>query len=110
MVMIGRAASMAMASAWAISKLHHFRMYWHAHSHKYRSAELLLQSEVCTKPRLRMELRDYDQCDNALSFTRIAPFSRAVYSLAEEVHICALLRLLPCNGLLHRFGYFGCLH
>ncbi len=35
-----------------------------------------------------MELKDFDNCDAAETFVRISPFSRAVYSLAEEMHIC----------------------
>lgn len=77
-----------MAGAWTVSKLHHFQLYWHEHSHKWASATLLLSSDVCTQPQLRMNLRDFDQCGEAEVFTRISPLSRAVYSLAEEMHVC----------------------
>ena len=35
-----------------------------------------------------MNLREYDNCDAAELFVRLSPFNRAVYSLAEEVHVC----------------------
>ena len=85
---LARAATTLMLTAWCISKMHHFQLHWHAHSSKWHAAHLLLDSEVCTRPNLRMELRDFDNCDAAETFVRISPFSRAVYSLAEEMHIC----------------------
>lgn len=86
--MLVRTITTIMAVAWTISKLHHFQLHWHTHSHKWASAQLLLNSEVCTQAQLRMHLREFDQCGEAESFTRISPFSRAVYSLAEEMHVC----------------------
>ena len=86
--MLARAATTCMLVAWCISKMHHFQVHWHAHSTKWKAAHLLLDSEGCTRSHLRMELKDFDNCDAAETFVRISPFSRAVYSLAEEMHIC----------------------
>lgn len=58
------------------------------HSQKWTAAQLLLHSEVCTKPHLRMGLREFDNCAAAESVVCIAPFSRAMYSLAEDLHVC----------------------
>lgn len=77
-----------MVVAWAVSKLHHFRVYWHAHSKKWNAASLLLQSDVCTMANIRMELGEFDNCEEAMLYTQINPFGRAVYSLAEELHVC----------------------
>ena len=86
--MIARAASVLMIAAWTISKLHHFQVHWHTHTRKWEAAQLLLESEVCTRPHLRMNLREFDNCAAAEDYIRIKPFSRAVYSIAEEMHIC----------------------
>ena len=77
-----------MLVAWCISKMHNFQVHWHAHSKKWQAARTLLDSEVCTESALRMELREFDNCEIAETFVRITPLSRAIYSLAEEMHIC----------------------
>ena len=71
-----------------ISKMHHFRAYWHMHGQKWTAAQLLLDSEVCTRPKLRMGNREFDNCASAESFVCMSPFSRAMYSLAEDMHVC----------------------
>ena len=86
--MLARAATACMVTAWSISKLHHFQIYYHSHSKKYASAMTLLESEVCSNSNLRMELRDFDQCDAAEAFVQISPIHRGIYSLAEEMHVC----------------------
>ena len=86
--MLVRGASMCMAVAWALSKLHHFRVYWHTHTRKWEAAHLLLKSDVCMQADLRMGIREFDNCATAEDFVRIAPFSRAVYSIAEDMHLC----------------------
>jgi len=35
-----------------------------------------------------MSLREYDNCGIAEAFVRLSPLNRAVYSLAEEMHVC----------------------
>ena len=86
--MFVRGASVLMVVAWSVSKIHHFQLYWHKHSKSYAAAELLLDSEVCTRPHLRMGLREFDNCSSAEAFVGISPLNRAVYSLAEEMHVC----------------------
>jgi hypothetical protein len=113
-MMLVRAASMCMAAAWVISKLHHFQLHWHAHSNTWASARLLLDSEVCTRANLRMELREFDNCEKAEAFIRISPFNRAVYSLAEEMHVCgndrcAILYMDITDRLPYIFGLLAVL-
>ena len=86
--MLVRAATTCMVVAWVVSKLHHFQLHYHAHWNKWHSAQLLLDSDVCSNASVRMALRDFDQCDDAELFVHIHPFNRAVYSLAEEMHVC----------------------
>ena len=88
MYMLGRAATCLIVAAWAVSKAHHFQLHWYKHSESYAAAQLLLDSEVCTRPHLRMSLREYDNCGVAEAFVRLSPLNRAVYSLAEEMHVC----------------------
>ena len=87
-MMFVRGATVLMVVAWSVSKVHHFQLHWHRHSQSYAAAELLLDSEVCTRPHLRMGLREFDNCSSAEAFVLMSPLIRAVYSLAEEMHVC----------------------
>jgi len=86
--MIARAATCLIIVAWSVSKVYHFQLHWYRHDQSYTAARLLLDSEVCTRAHLRMSLREYDNCDTADAFVRLSPLTRAIYSLAEEMHIC----------------------
>ena len=86
--MLVRAASLCMACAFVISKVHNFRVYWHQHSTQWYSADALLKSSVCKNAALRMSIGQFDNCANAESVVTISPLYRAVYSVAEEMHIC----------------------
>ena len=86
--MLVRAASTCMLGAFAISKIHNFRVYWHAYGLTWRAAHALLASEVCTKSHLRMVLGKFDNCADAEDAVAISPVYRAVYAVAEEMHIC----------------------
>jgi len=87
-MMLVRAAGICMVSAFLVSKLHNFHMHWHKHSRTWHAARLLLDSDVCTHAHIRMSLREFDNCNLAESVTALAPLSRAVYSVAEEMHLC----------------------
>jgi len=86
--MIVRAASLCMVCAFAISKIHNFRVYWHRHALVWHAARVLLDSTVCTDATLRMSLGQFDNCAEAQSVVAISPVYRAVYTVAEEMHIC----------------------
>ena len=56
-----------------------------------------------------MNLREFDNCASAEEFIRITPFSRSVYSLAEEMHVCgndrcAILYMDITDRLPYIFG------
>jgi len=108
--MLARAATCLIVGAWCISKAHHFQLHWHAHSKSYTAAELLLDSEVCTRAHLRMNLREFDNCDGAELFVGVSPLNRAVYSLAEEMHVCGENRCAVLYmDITDRLPYiFGC--
>lgn len=86
--MILRAATLCTVCAFVISKIHNFRVYWHEHSLVWRAARALLDSVVCTDAKLRMALAHFDNCAEAEKAVAISPVYRAVYSVAEEMHIC----------------------
>jgi len=71
-----------------VSKLHSFWLHWHVHSLTWQAADMLLNSEVCTKAYLRMNLRQFDNCALAEASVALGPFYRAVHSVAEEMHVC----------------------
>ena len=86
--MIARVVGICMLVAFLVSKTHSFWIHWHLHSLTWHAADMLLQSEVCTKSYLRMKLRQFDNCDAAEATAALGPFYRAIYSVAEEIHIC----------------------
>lgn len=86
--MLFKVASLCMSSAFVISKIHNFRVYWHRHATTWHSADTLLRSTVCKNAQLRMALGHFDNCAEAESAVAISPVYRAVYSVAEEMHIC----------------------
>lgn len=77
-----------MICAFAVSKIHNFRVYWHAYGLTWHSARALLASDVCTRAQLRMSLGQFDNCAAAEDVVAISPLYRAVYSVAEEMHVC----------------------
>ena len=86
--MIVRAASLCTVCAFVISKIHNFRVYWHRHALVWHAARALLDSTVCTDASLRMSLGQFDNCAEAHAVVAISPVYRAVYAVAEEMHIC----------------------
>ena len=54
----------------------------------WSAAEVLLASEVCTKTYIRMNLREFDNCAHAENSIAVRPFYKAIYSVAEELHVC----------------------
>ena len=77
-----------MLAAFLVSKLHRFWLYWHNHSLTWHAAQALLSSEVCTKAYLRTSLRQFDQCESAEASVAVSPLHGAIYSVAEEMHVC----------------------
>lgn len=86
--MLVRVVSSCMLTAYLVSKVHRFWIYWHNHSLTWHAADTLLASEVCTKAYLRTSLRQFDQCALAESSVAITPLHSAIYSVAEEMHVC----------------------
>ena len=86
--MIARVAGVCMLVAFLVSKTYSFWIHWHRHSLTWHAADMLLHSDVCTKSYLRMNLRQFDNCESAEASVALGPFCRAVYSVAEEMHVC----------------------
>lgn len=86
--MLARTASLCMLVAFIVSKAHSFWLHWHGHSLTWSAAEVLLASEVCTKTYIRTSLREFDNCAKAEYSVAVRPFYKAIYSVAEEMHVC----------------------
>jgi len=76
------------STGWLLCTLRNFRAYWRDSHNRWQSAVALLNSEVCMDARLRLELRDFDQCTAAEKVTTVAPFQAALFSVGEDMHIC----------------------
>ena len=86
--MIVKAASACMLAAFLVSKLHNLTEHYHQHSRKNKAAHALLASDICTRAHLRMEIGAFNNCNEAQSYADLTPMQRAIYSLAEEMHVC----------------------
>lgn len=86
--MLLRAATFCMIFAFTVSKLHNFREYWNRYNHKFASATALLSSTVCQHAEVRMKTGEFNNCHEAEIFVHISPLHRAIYSVAEEMHVC----------------------
>ena len=74
--------------AFIVTKIGHFRTYWDDSKRDDHSAELLLNSEVCTDYSIRVHLRRFDQCAEAEKVRSIGPLQRSFMKIGEDLHIC----------------------
>lgn len=73
---------------WMMCCVHKFRMYWAKHSKQWKSANELLQSDVCLDTELRIKIGEFDQCQRAESIVSFSPFQTALFAIGEDMHIC----------------------
>ena len=73
-----------MVAAFTVSKCYSFWQHWHRHTVTWQAADMLLNSDVCMQPFLRMGVGEFDNCDIALAFASISPLFRALYDVASE--------------------------
>ena len=90
--MLARGVTICMVIAFTVSKCYSFWQHWHRHSVTWHSADMLLSSDVCMQPYLRMSVGEFDNCDSASEFVSIPPLCRALYDVAEELHVCGQSR------------------
>jgi len=90
--MLARGVTICMVTAFTVSKCYSFWQHWHRHSVTWNAADMLLSSEVCTQPYLRMGVGQFDNCDSASACVSIPPVCRALYDVAEELHVCGQSR------------------
>lgn len=74
--------------AFIVTKVGHFRTYWNESKRDDHSAEVLLNSEVCTDYSIRVHLRRFDQCADAEILRSIGPLQRSFLRVGEDLHIC----------------------
>ena len=86
--MLARAVTFCMIVAFTISKLHNFREYWYRHYQKSQAAYALLDSTVCQHAETRMSTGEFNNCHEAETFLHISPLHRAIFNLAEDLHVC----------------------
>jgi hypothetical protein len=90
--MLARGVTICMVAAFTVSKCYSFWQHWHRHTVTWQAADMLLNSDVCMQPYLRMGVGEFDNCDIALAFVSISPLFRALYNVAEELHVCGQSR------------------
>ena len=73
---------------WGLNLFKGMLGYWPQHGRSDAEARALLASDVCTDSGTRLAVGQFDQCANAERVIHISPFHRAVFSVAEDLHIC----------------------
>ena len=92
--------------AFIVTKIGHFRQYWTESKRDDHSAEVLLNSEVCTDYTIRVHLRKFDQCAEAEILRSIGPMQRAWLKVGEDLHICGHSRCeILYVDVTDRLGY-----
>jgi len=73
---------------WTLCTFRNFRIYWDLYSKKWYAARVFLDSEVCADPNVRVQLREFDKCDEAERAIGISPFQSALFAVGEDMHLC----------------------
>ena len=75
-------------AGWLMCTMKNFHSYWLRHSDEWHAARALLSSEVCTDAMLRIAVGHFDKCAEAKATLAMSPMHRAVFSVAEDLHVC----------------------
>lgn len=74
--------------AFTISQLGNFHSHYHARLRTYERAQAYLKTELCTNPRVKASLGEYNLCDQSEQIMDKPPLFTAIVDTAEDIHIC----------------------
>ena len=90
----------------SISIVQRYHDHWLERSESAESARLYLQSDVCSKPELRVQLGKWQRCAESRYELRISPSVRALYDVLEDLSICGHKRCEALSTWITNYKYF----
>jgi hypothetical protein len=89
-----------------ISVVQKYNDHWYERSEHAASARLYLNSDVCKKSELRVQLGKWQQCAESRYELRISPSVRALYDVLEDFSICGHKRCEALASWIQTYKYF----
>ncbi len=84
--------------AYLLSKVGTFYNHYHARQRAYSRAQAYLKTELCTNPRVKATLGEYNLCDRSEQIMDHPPLFTAIIDTAEDIHFCG-------NGYCELLGH-----
>lgn len=71
-----------------ISQIGNFYDHYTHRARAYDRAQTYLKTELCTNPRVKASLGEYNLCDKSEKVMDKTPLMAAIFDTAEDIHIC----------------------
>ena len=71
-----------------ISQLGNFHVHYKTRLRSYERAQTYLKTELCTNPRVKASLGEYNLCSQSEETLDNPPLFTAIVDTAEDIHIC----------------------
>lgn len=71
-----------------ISQIGNFYDHYRHRERAYDRAQTYLKTEICTNPRVKASLGEYNLCDKSEKVMDKTPLMAAIFDTAEDIHIC----------------------
>jgi len=73
---------------YTLSQIGNFYDHYRQRSRAYDRAQTYLKTELCTNPRVKASLGEYNLCDQSERVMDKTPLMAAIFDSAEDIHIC----------------------
>ena len=83
-----------------------YNEHWNERAESAKSAKLYLDSDVCTKSELRVQVGKWQQCAESKYELRVKPSVRALYDTLDDFSICGHKRCEALGIWLQSYKYF----
>jgi hypothetical protein len=81
-----------------ISQLGNFHNHYRSRQRTYERAQSYLKTELCTNPRVKASLGEYNLCDRSEQIMDKPPLFTAIVDTAEDINLCG-------NGYCELLGH-----
>jgi len=71
-----------------ISQIGNFHAHYRSRLRSYDRAQTYLKTELCTNPRVKASLGEFNMCDQSEEIMDKPPLFTAIVDTAEDIHIC----------------------
>ena len=73
---------------YTLSQIGNFYDHYLQRARAYERAQTYLKTELCTNPRVKASLGEYNLCDQSERVMDKTPLMSAIFDTAEDIHIC----------------------